>query len=753
MLYRLLLASSIVVPWGTAFAADPCATFDIYKRRALSATQMGAVPAAIADECLNSIPVDKEEDQALIDEYKLWLDWQTNLAWHKNPPEGFADKSVDVIGDLDSIKDALSNDQYNSSYELMGDVRAAVVKAHDYHFQLRPLIRSLVDSWKRGEIVGEAFAMASVSKDGKELPKLYDYHDILRSDGADWSPSPISKINNQTAEEYAEAFAETYEYHDADARYNQLFPSQARRANSKEDQDYVPFGRNENPDGAYTTIEHENGTTRQMMNYALVGEVWTGVQSTDDLAALLNRTFVIPSTTTQQTNNKARQAVASASPSPLGYPEPLAWNDLGGGFFLSGQGYEDVAVLSATTFQCTTSDSCGIEWQDGVGRFLQQAKQAGKNKLVIDLRGNQGGLINLGYDLFQQLLPSLYPYGATTLHAHEALDLAGKAVTKALSNYTYEQAVQAGPNSALSQAWGSLFNYKVPMTIEAKPFNSWEEYFGPTLQDGSNLTTPQRRNLTNAFADLEPARGGMDITGYGSRVNKLNKTQPFEAKDIVLLTDGSCGSTCSIFSELMKTQGRVQQVAIGGRPNTGPMQGVGGTKGAQVYAITVIRSLLSLVVQADPTLNQTVVGAMLNATRPFERGASSEGVHGAQTRINLRDMYRINDTSLTPLEFVYEAADCRLFYTAEMVRNVTAVWQKTVDAHWGDANKTCVEGSVGHKSSLSGGVFDNKPSNTNTNPNQPPVPSESKTGAAGRMGTRRAVVVLVVNLVAMALLV
>lgn len=58
-----------------------------------------------------------------------------------------------------------------------------------------------------------------------------------------------------------------------------------------------------------------------------------------------------------------------------------------------------------------------------------------------------------------------------------------------------------------------------------------------------------------------------------------------------------------------------------------------------------------------------------------------------------------NDTSVTPLEFVYEAADCRLFYTADMVRDVTNVWKKTVDGQWGDANSVCVDGSTGQESS------------------------------------------------------
>jgi hypothetical protein len=47
-----------------------------------------------------------------------------------------------------------------------------------------------------------------------------------------------------------------------------------------------------------------------------------------------------------------------------------------------------------------------------------------------------------------------------------------------------------------------------------------------------------------------------------------------------LLYDGFCASTCSIFSELMKNLGGVQSIAVGGRPQLGPMQGVGGVKGS-----------------------------------------------------------------------------------------------------------------------------------------------------------------------------
>jgi hypothetical protein len=60
--------------------------------------------------------------------------------------------------------------------------------------------------------------------------------------------------------------------------------------------------------------------------------------------------------------------------------------------------------------------------------------------------------------------------------------------------------------------------------------------------------------------------------------------QPLKAEDIVVVQDGLRGSTCAIFAELMREQGKVQTIAIGGRLVTGAMQGAGGSKGSQVLS-------------------------------------------------------------------------------------------------------------------------------------------------------------------------
>lgn len=257
--------------------------------------------------------------------------------------------------------------------------------------------------------------------------------------------------------------------------------------------------------------------------------------------------------------------------------------------------------------------------------------------------------------------------------------------------------------STLAAAWQSIFNWRLPISADNKNFTSWEDFFGPHERHNDKFTTVSRKDLNNPFSDDL----GMDVTGYGTRISALNTNQPFTADNIVLLQDGGCGSTCAVFSEFMKTQGNVQQVVVGGKPQTGPMQGVAGSKGSQVYTWTQVYSqvyqVYDLLPDQQEEFNKTELGSLVYAARPLMRSAY-QATGQTQSVINLRDNIRINDDDVMPLEFVYEAADCRLFYTGDMVRDVEAVWKKTADARWGNTKDVCVEGSTGHSSSLSGGA-------------------------------------------------
>lgn len=489
-----------------------------------------------------------------------------------------------------------------------------------------------------------------------------------------WTPSPISQINNQSAEDYVQKWSVNFEYHEDHARYNELFPNQATISYQGFSSQ---FGRSSTPDGDYTYVKHENGTTVRYINTASIWKnAFNGVVDADSFYAnFLNQGP--PSSTKKREADAAKEKRAQAS--ATGFPSPAILHSEGviGGYYLSGSGYDDVAVFSVPSFAPETKTG-PEEFQNLIGTFLSDATSKGKKKLVIDLRGNGGGRVFLGYDLFKQLFPSEDPYGASTFRASEALDLTGQYVTMELENVTYNDALadysKNGGNGRLVTLWQSIFNYKFPITVDNKNFTSWEQYFGPQTRNGGNFTVPSRKDLLNFFADDL----SLDVTGYRTRANKLNMKQPFDAKNIVMLMDGACGSTCAVFAEFMKTQGGVQTIAVGGKPETGPMQGVSGSKGSEVWAWSRINAHVAAVYddlpQYQEQLNKTEVGKLAWAKRPLMRSIWADEFTSSSA-INLRDnirMYVSCAGSSTPVLTTIAGTILRLLLLSSSTRLLTA---------------------------------------------------------------------------------
>jgi hypothetical protein len=70
-------------------------------------------------------------------------------------------------------------------------------------------------------------------------------------------------------------------------------------------------------------------------------------------------------------------------------------------------------------------------------------------------------------------------------------------------------------------------------------------------------------------------------------------------------------------------------------------------------------------------------------------------------RLQSQDQVRKGDASATPLQYIYEASDCKIFYTADTYADPDATWKQAWDAFKDDSK--CVDGSTGHASSISGG--------------------------------------------------
>ena len=117
----------------------------------------------------------------------------------------------------------------------------------------------------------------------------------------------------------------------------------------------------------------------------------------------------------------------------------------------------------------------------------------------------------------------------------------------------------------------------------------------------------------------------------------------------------------------MHHEAGVKIVTAGGRPRPGPIQAMGGTRGALDYDA----DSLDLDILNAESLNETLNTILPNRDVSFRFD---------EANFNLRDQVR-NDSNF-PLQFSQEPADCRIFYTPSTYNNYTALWQYAADAIW-----------------------------------------------------------------------
>ncbi|KAF2129006.1 peptidase S41 family protein-like protein [Dothidotthia symphoricarpi CBS 119687] len=649
------------------------------------------VPAKIAWDCINSVPFNATSAKRLIPAIRPYINWQSTLASLKSPPADYAEKvqpPIDILGGLVQIEADIDAGRFTSEYDFGWTLYTLIQSAHDGHFSYVPDSVGSIFSW------GRPMPLVSVSEDGTQLPAVFAFEDVLglQFKNISYTPSPVVEIDNLEATEFLETVSQYGSLQDRDALYNNVFYELAQVSLADSGSGSGMFtgggrGRWVYP-GATTTLKFANGTERVMENYANVVINFRNVNSGEELgrkwfswgsateAMVLSQEEM---NTTPTVSTAAVEAIAAAAP---GYPAPIVAgpSNLINGFFIDAPGYEDVAVLQVPNF--VGISSAQARFQSTTQDFIPAALAAGKTKLIIDLQANGGGTIMQGYDMFKQLFPDIDPYGANRFRATEAADLIGQSY----SAYSSQLPRTPGRNATAQLVQSSYFDYHSDMTVDEKPFSSWPEKFGPVEVNGDKYTTPNRWNLSDVY--IPYVSGGINVTGYGSLSNVTGPPK-FAPENIVLLTDGYCASTCTIFSELMTKQAGVKTIAMGGRSNKDRIQAIGGVKGVNNYQYSYIQSLAQRAVTLSPTLRNSSLGQGYYSDLPFNRG-------GGSMSINVRDGLALNDTSGIALQFVYEEADCRLYYTPEMTVDITAVWKAAANAHWSDGSK-CVSGDYSQK--------------------------------------------------------
>lgn len=495
--------------------------------------------------------------------------------------------------------------------------------------------------------------------------------------------SAVIKINGVAAAKFVEDNARIAAWNqDVDSAYNGQFHQASLKPFGNAHGFFSAGGRGAllYP-GNSTTFEFANGTSVTFPNIATVNGDMTNVK---DGASYYKKFCYVPPGTPVPVTNSSASKVSDDHTVP-GYPEPVMATTDGivSGYYLEGEGVENVAVIVLLAFE----NPKPAEFQAVVRDFLNTAVADGKTKLVIDFQGNGGGYILLGYDFFRQLFPSIQEDGYSRWKGNPAyIDIAHivsdelEGFDPATSNNKYRIA-----DSTLS------FNYRHDLDRNLENFESFDDKFAPHRYKNTDYTNLMRWNLSDPLTTTNSTFGmGMEISGYG----KLkNLAQPFEAHNIVMLYDGVCASTCTLASEMLRIQGGVKSIAMGGRPKAGAIQGVGGVKGSQVYSWKSVWSYASGAARLSNNRN---------VKKELGRYTSLPLLRSTASSLNVRDqILRDNLEDGTPAQFIKEDADCRLYWTAPMLEDVTEVWKAAANSAFNGAK--CAAGGIQQSEKRSGG--------------------------------------------------
>ncbi|KAI1640957.1 hypothetical protein F4809DRAFT_588177 [Biscogniauxia mediterranea] len=650
--------------------------------------------AEAAYSCLVSVPFNDAVALRFIEYYNTTMQFQSTLAYVKDPPEGYQQPAFDFFGGLEQLKQNVTSGVYKNQYAFEADMQQLVYRVHDTHVDLYAGILSAFSFASPYEIL-------SVSSDGKEKPKVYLKGDILGRLQYGWDISPIETINGEDVIDFLTRFAalQSIGMVEPNGDWNQLMSGPA--------QDILGAVSVFSGGATFYPGDPSQGYWGDALNFTFANgsdpleTYWLAIYNNPDFTGPLTtggdfyNYFVLGLLPDSYDEVELPEAFADASSigndagntttgwsevSEGAYPDNpnIIQDNLAsdGGGFITGYFLDDVStgVLSIPSFN-EYSDSIGT-FADAVAYFTGNATERGISKVVIDLQQNYGGTSMLAFTTFKRFFPNIDPFAGSRRRSHEMADILGTTKTNYWDSLRLDNDTEAEEKYEMEAD-----EWVVTTRLNADTgdnFTSWVEYYGPREDNGDSFSLTERYDLANEYFDIA-AFDGWVPTAY-TPGNEPEWSAPWAPEDIVILTDGVCSSACALFVEMMTRQGGVKTIVVGGHPTPGPMQAASGSRGARLYSAYSIDDDID-----DASSYNDTAANQLPQVR-------DSGMVVSFASFNLRD--QIRDKETIPLQFKYLAADCRIWYTFDNVYNMTALWRDAARATWDDPS-LCVDGSTG----------------------------------------------------------
>lgn len=691
-----------------------------------------------------------------LDYAEIYARLDSNIPYLKSPPKSWQQSSTDVLAALDAIKRKVGAGFYKSQYDFDAELIRLARTVNEFHFNLVPgVLGSKNWAWSLPETLT---SFSTDGSELPKVYVYNDIMLAGNQSNLDlgWEPAPISVMGDKPVLDYLIDQAldwNTVGVGESHTEWNIMMRNIPYTVGSGSTKDESLFTVSQFYRGEYLSGTFENGTE---FTWNWVGncqkdmkeEKWTSPQSIYDTVVLKQKDsdsseanekrspqndfegdesflvqpepeyipeypYHVPFVPLEEIESTTSTPPAVSSSTVVkkvpfeSYPTPHVLQEsfgLGQGVVSGYLFTEDsVAVISIPSFELGKKSNLSTSFAEALSNTLIAAKEAGIKTIVVDVSGNGGGTAFQGYEAFKRIFPDKYPFQLTRAQATIPQNIVGSVLDIAIANKNnvVDKQTQEGAWNIASGYMALSSVHKYTAANDSSRFNSWEDFFGPastTGQASSNNISSQP--FLYDFADATLCKGmGLQSTLFGFGNNTIPPSYPrYSSSSIILLTDGFCGSTCAVFADLMKSIGSVKVVSVGGTPTYGPMQSVGGTRGGNVWGWDALDGIVSRIRKA--TDKHPKIAASLGLTEALfdqlPRPISQMRYSDNGNRINILDIVRPGDKSLTSWQFAYDPADCRLFYTRDMILDQSKVWLAAAKIATGDFG-ACVKGSTAQK--------------------------------------------------------
>lgn len=454
-------------------------------------------------KCLSSVPFNDAVATRFITYFNMTLQFQSTLAYLKNPPPGYQQPAVDVIQVLGQIQNNITAGNYKNQYSFEADVQFLVSRMHDAHVTLSA---GILDAFS----FISPYGIVSVSVDGKQAPEIYIAEDLLQARVQGYTPSPISKINGRDAIEYLTEFAAlNTQYLEPHAEWNALMDSPAlfvsgdlstfQAATFYPGDELKAVLKNDTPaDTFWLSIYNELDDTGPLTtagdfyNYFVLGLLPDSYNENITWWPTLPQSNDTSDDNTPTLADLYKGVCDQGSPSESSwcedsfgaYPNDPAVSqfdlDITGGGVVTGYFLEDIStgVLSIPTFQ--QYDPNIEEFNAAVDYFIGNATKSNISRVIIDLQTNSGGQVFLAYNTFKQFFYRTDPYAASRIRSHELANVLGSTFSKWWKDLEKDLDNPDGISAEL-YGYAAAEEWVVVNRINAATggnFSSWADYYG-----------------------------------------------------------------------------------------------------------------------------------------------------------------------------------------------------------------------------------------------------------------------------------